>query len=193
MQLERATTFLLDKLTRELSPVFSYHNVAHTKDVIDAAEHIGRHEQIGESESTILLTAALFHDAGFLVAADGHEAHSCHMARTYLPHYLYNEQQTDQVCSLIMATKTPQQPKSHLEQIICDADLDYLGREDFFDISEKLYQEMTCLGTIASHKEYLVLQLDFLREHQYFTRTARELRNEIKEKNLLKTKSFLYP
>ncbi|WP_134091180.1 HD domain-containing protein [Olivibacter sp. XZL3] len=193
MQLERVTTFLLDKLKRELSPVFTYHNAAHTKDVMHAAEHIGRQEHIGENESTILTTAALFHDTGFLVSADNHEAHSCEIARTQLPHYLYNEQQIDQVCSLIMATKTPQQPKNYLEQIICDADLDYLGREDFFDISERLYQEMTHLGTITSHKEYLVLQLDFLSEHQYFTRTARELRNEIKEKNLLKTKSFLYP
>ena len=33
------------------------------------------------------------------------------------------------------ATKIPQTPLTKLEEIICDADLDYLGREDFFEIS----------------------------------------------------------
>ena len=40
-----------------------------------------------------------------------------------------------------MATKMPQRPKNLLQQIICDADLDYLGRNDFFILSEKLHKE----------------------------------------------------
>jgi len=193
MQLELVTTFVLDMLRSELSPSFTYHNVDHTKDVMRAVKEIGSLEQVDDDELQLLLTAALFHDAGFLISAKDHEMHSCDIAGRHLPHYGYTNGQLEEICQLIMATKMPQQPKNHLEEIICDADLDYLGRNDFFDISKTLYEEMKILGSIASFKEYLILQLDFLSEHRYFTSAAKDLRNEVKEKNLIKTKSLLYP
>lgn len=189
MQLERVTTFILDKLRHELPSSFSYHNVDHTQDVMHAVKEIGSQEHIAENELQLLSTAALFHDTGFLISTKNHELHSCHMARKYLPHYSYSEQDISQISDLIMATKVPQQPKNHLEEIICDADLDYLGRADFFEISEKLYREMLALGTVSSHQEYMQLQLEFLSNHRYFSNTAKALRNKLKEENLTKLKT----
>lgn len=189
MQLERVTTFILDKLRHELTASFSYHNVDHTQDVMHAVKEIGLQEHITENELQLLSTAALFHDTGFLISAKNHELHSCHMARKYLPHYSYSEQDISQISDLIMATKVPQQPKNHLEEIICDADLDYLGRADFFEISEKLYREMLALGTVSSYQEYMQLQLEFLSNHRYFSNTAKALRNKLKEENLTKLKT----
>ncbi|SEL91714.1 hypothetical protein SAMN05661044_03726 [Olivibacter domesticus] len=189
MQLEQVTTFILDQLKHDLSPAFTYHQVDHTQDVIRAVRDIGLGEGISGNESIILSTAALFHDTGFLIAAENHEMHSCEIARKHLPHYSYTEGDIDQVCSLIMATKVPQKPKNRLEEIICDADLDYVGREDFFEISEKLYEEMVALGSVSSREHYMQLQLDFIRNHHYFTKTARTARNKIKEENLTKIKT----
>jgi len=185
MHLELVTTFVLDKLRNELSPDFKYHCVEHTKDVFDAAERIARLENdVSDQNMLLLLTAALFHDTGFLVSPINHEINSCHFAREHLPNHDYNDVQIHQICALIMATKVPQKPKDHLQQIICDADLDYLGRDDFFEISEKLYEEMVILGNVSSREEFLNAQLHFFKAHRYFTSTASKLRNGKKQEHL---------
>ena len=49
-----------------------------------------------------------------------------------------------------MATEIPQNPKTHLEMIMCDADLDYLGRYDFETISNNLYTEFLDFGFVRA-------------------------------------------
>jgi uncharacterized protein len=83
-----------------------------------------------------------------------------------------------------MATKIPQNPQSLLEKIICDADLSYLGRDDFFSISEKLYTEMISIGAISNREDWDRIQEEFLQQHHYFTATAIKLRKSQKEQNL---------
>lgn len=132
----------------------------------------------------LLATAALFHDAGFLKCAKGHEAESCGMAKAILPGYQYNANDIEQICGMIMATQLPQSPHNLLEQILADADLDYLGREDFFTIGDKLYQEFCLSKTINDRNEWNKLQIDFIKEHTYFTKTAINLRQAKKEANI---------
>jgi hypothetical protein len=92
---------------------------------------------------------------------------------------------------MIMATKIPQTPNNLLEQIICDADLDYLGRTDFWDIGNKLFQELMSLNAIKSEQEWSRIQLVFLNQHQYFTDSAKNLRAVEKENHLQKIKHIV--
>jgi HD superfamily phosphodiesterase len=105
MQYQQVYQFLMPKLESELPEYLSYHNAAHTKSVIAAAEYLGTMEKITEEEMTLLKTAALFHDAGFLQQADGHEEISCIWAREHLPHYGYSNSQIEEICRIIMATR----------------------------------------------------------------------------------------
>jgi uncharacterized protein len=86
--------------------------------------------------------------------------------------------------SIIMATKLPQSPKTILEEIMADADLDVLGRDSFFKRSQDLRDERAALGISSSDKAWYQSQLDFLRAHHYFTRAAHQLRDETKDKNI---------
>ena len=104
-----------------------------------------------------------------------------------MPDLNYTPLQIEKVCSLIMATKIPQSCNNLLEQIICDADLDYLGREDFWELSKKLYEEIGKEEEIDD-KAWYELQVDFLEDHHYFTATANRLRNDTKQKHLQKIK-----
>ena len=90
---------------------------------------------------------------------------------------------------MIMATKIPQSPKNHLEEIICDADLDYLGRDDFFVIGDKLFAELSMYGIIDSENDWNKLQVTFLEKHHYFTKTALKNRKSKKEQHLVLIKS----
>jgi uncharacterized protein len=184
MQFEEAGKFILKRLNDELPDHFTYHNVKHTQNVYRSAEYIGKQEGISDYEMKMLLTAACFHDSGFLIRAIGHEEESCRIAKNVLSSYQYNPDEIERICGIIMATKLPQTPHNQLEMILADADLDYLGREDFFPIAHKLFLENVSLGFIADENAWNQTQICFIQNHQYFTKTAVNLRQAKKETNL---------
>lgn len=174
MQYQQVYQFLMPKLETELPDYLSYHNAGHTKSVIAAAEYLGAREKISEGELTLLKTAALFHDAGFLQQAEGHEEISCIWAREYLPQYGYSGTQIEAICRIIMATRLPQTPVDHLGEILCDADLFYIGKEGYADNAAKLYEEFKYRGFVKSDEEWQLMQVEFLSNHHFFTATAKQ-------------------
>ena len=189
MQFNKVQKFILGKLKKELPKNLTYHSLGHIKDVYAAAENLAMLQSVTGDDLTLLLTAVLFHDSGFLKQQKEHERVGCEIARQYLPEYDYSPEQVEQICGMIMATQIPQTPHNKLEQIICDADLDYLGRDDFFTIGNKLYDELCMYGIINSELEWNKLQVRFLEKHRYFTPTAKKLRKVKKAENLALVKS----
>jgi len=126
----------------------------------------------------------LFHDMGHLVNYDTHEEESVKLARKILPAYYYTEKQIEKISRLILCTQMPPKPTDLLEEIMCDADLDYLGRTDFVPVSINLFKELNERKKIDSLHEWNNHQIKFIQNHQYFTQTARKLR-EVNKKNQL--------
>jgi len=191
MKFAQVKKFITSKIKKELPKNLSYHNLGHMKDVYKAAKNLAGLEGVSGDELTLLLTAVLFHDSGFLVEQKEHEKIGCNIARQYLPEYNYFPEQIDRICGMIMATRIPQTPHNTLERIICDADLDYLGRDDFFTIGNKLYDELCMYGIISSEYEWNKLQVKFLESHHYFTPSALKLRKAKKDEHLALIKSKL--
>ena len=175
---------ILNRLRTELPKNLFYHCPEHTLDVIDASIRIAESENVSGKDLYLTKVAALFHDTGFLVVHRGHEEQSCLVARESLNGYGMPETDIDKICELIMATKLPQSPKDKLGEILCDADLDYLGRDDFFTIGNTLYEEMMDYRFLSNEREWNRLQLKFLENHSYFTPTSIRLRNNIKKQHL---------
>ncbi len=186
MEFEKVYSFLVKKLESELPEKLAYHNVQHTLDTIAAAEHLAKKEGVTANSLIILKTAALFHDAGFLQTHLEHEAISCQIAEKYLPDFSYLPEEVSQVCELIKATKIPQSPTSKLAEILCDADLYYLGATDYRKKADLLFQEFKNNGIVATRSKWLKNQADFLKAHKFFTSTANLEQNEQKERNLNK-------
>ena len=176
MNFHAAKAFILDKLDRELSDVLTYHGLHHTLDVLHVAEELCYLEKISPYETLLVKTAALFHDSGFTVSGQEHERLGCQIAKMYLPEYGYTTSEIRKICGMIMATKIPQSPKNYLEQILCDADLDYLGRDDFYDIGNTLFAELRANKVLQNEQDWNRLQVKFLQGHSFFTRTARRRR-----------------
>ncbi|MBN2682026.1 MAG: HD domain-containing protein [Bacteroidales bacterium] len=175
---------ILDKLEKELPAYLYYHNVKHTIDVITQAELIGWGEGITDEEILLIKTAALFHDTGQIYGSKDHEFNSTQIAREILPDYSYSNEQIDEICSIIMATKLPPQPETLLQRIICDSDLDYLGRSDFIPVSNTLYKELNEQGLMGSINDWNKIQVKFLSSHQFFTNTAKTLREINKQEQI---------
>ena len=182
---------ILDKLEKELPSYLFYHNVKHTVDIVTEVELIGWGEGCTDEEILLLKTAGLFHDVGHTVAYDDHEYHGTVIAREMLPRYNYSEEHIERICEIIMATKLPPKPGNLLEEIICDSDLDYLGRSDFIPVSNTLYEELKAQNKIGSLNDWNKLQVKFISGHQYFTNTARSLREVNKQLQIERIQSLI--
>lgn len=182
---------ILDKLEKELPDYLYYHNVKHTVDVVTEVELIGWGEGCTDEEILLLKTAGLFHDAGHTIAYDNHEFYGTELAREMLPRFNYTPEQIEKICSIIMATKLPPKPKNLLENIICDSDLDYLGRSDFIPVSNTLYEELKAQNKMGSLNDWNKMQVKFISGHQYFTKTARSLREVNKQLQIERIQSLI--
>lgn len=191
MDPQAARAFVLAEMRERLPVDRTYHSLAHTLDVYASTISIAEEEGISGEDLDLLKTAALFHDSGFMDLPGDHEQGSCNFARKSLPQFGYTTEQIGNICALIMATKIPQHPFDKLSEVLCDADLDYLGRDDFHIIGERLFQEMKRYGALASRRQWNELQEKFLARHTYFTATNRRLRGEKKKEHLAGVRRWL--
>ena len=182
---------ILSRLENELDPRLGYHNITHTLDVLEQAEVLANQEKVTDKHDLLLLkTAAVFHDSGFLFVYKNHEEKGCEIAAESLRN-VFSKEDIKKICGMIMATKIPQTPNTLLEQIICDADLDYLGRSDFEPISRNLYKEFIVFKIIPEDIIWDHIQIKFFESHHYFTGTSISKRNgeKLKHLNILKERS----
>ncbi len=187
----KAEKFIHALLAKKLPKNLHYHSIFHTKDVTSAVERIAISEGITDEDLFLLKSAASYHDAGFIEQYDNNEPLGIELAKEHLPKFGYSQTQIQRIEDLICVTKIPHQPQNKLEEIMCDADLDYLGRDDFWEISDKLRRELREHGKINSDKKWDEIQVSFFEKHRYFTKTAIELRQEPKMKHLQKIKARL--
>lgn len=180
MDFERVKEYMIQRLRRGLATNLYYHGPHHTLDVMKAAHELSLSEGVKGNDYTLLMTAALFHDAGFLIRYKENEDVSANMCWNLLPRFGYSKNEILLISQIIMATSIPQKPFDKLSSILCDADLDYLGRDDFFIIGCNLRREWKEYGRELSVKEWYEQQIHFLGNHHYFTRTSALVREEKK-------------
>lgn len=180
-----AVDYALRRLRAELSPQLFYHNAQHTEeDVLPAVVRLARLSNIAEPVLHLLEVAAAFHDLGQIVTSLGHEQIGIGIMSEVLPRYGFSTEDIERVSGMILATRLPQSPQNEEQALLCDADLDSLGREDFLETSTALWHERTACGLIIPWQTWLQGQLRFLQSHQYFTPAARALRQDGKLKNI---------
>lgn len=193
MDFERASAFILDKLRHGLPTNLFYHNIEHVMDVYQSVIRIGQSEQLDASTLVALKTAALMHDAGMLKTYRGHEEAACSLVKLWLPQFDYSTSEMDYICRVILTTQLPQSASEIGEKILCDADLDYLGRDDFFMIAHRLRFEWNNMGiNRTTLRQWYELQIEFIEHHRFYTESNKILREEGKRKNLEQIKELFY-
>lgn len=184
--------YVARRLREELAPDLYYHAPSHTlDDVLPAAERLAKTEGIQGEDLLLLRTAAVLHDIGYIFQYAQNESIGVQVAGEVLPGFGYTSGQIERIGELIMATKMPQQPRGLLQQIICDADMDSLGRADFHIVSHKLRLEMAAYLQPMSVRDWYYFQIKFLEQHHYFTASARGLRDRGKAQHVRDIKELL--
>jgi len=191
IQYAEVEKYITKKLENDLPKNLYYHGVHHTIDVCNAAARLAKLEKLNDEETVLVKTAALFHDSGFIFKYYDNESLGVKMMEGILPTFNYTREQIDEISKLILVTSLPHRPENLLEQIMCDADLDYLGRDDFFSISHSLKREWGEYGKTKTLLQWYKEQLVFMQKHSWFTKSATGLRDEKKQNYIGEIKLLL--
>jgi len=176
---------LRDKLPEGLKFHVVDHTLHPTKGVVASANRIAISENISEHDRELLITAAYFHDTGFVREYEKNESLAAQMAGRILKLIGYKPNEIVKVQKMILSTDLEREPKTHVEKILCDADLDHLGREDFFKLDEKLREERHAEGIdVSDEAKWYKATLEFIIKHQYYTESQKKLREKSKQKNI---------
>ncbi len=185
MSKEKVKRDLYKIIRKELSSDLTYHGIHHTEDVYNVCLFYIDHYSLKKKDSELLEIAAVGHDIGFTQTYINHEQVGAEITTRIMKKYGYSTNDMDVVTQLILATKIPQTPNSFLAQIICDADLDYLGRNDFLSIGLTLKEEWANYEIVPNlEEEFDNIQIGFLKKHFYHTDYAASKRSPVKIKNL---------
>ncbi len=181
----------LQLLETQLPEELYFHSIHHTKNLLKISRTYLRSENVSGHEAKLVKAAILLHDVGFTVSGTEHEQTSKRIAGELMKKYGFAPRDIKTVQNLILATRIPQSPRTKLERIICDCDLDYLGRKDFYSISDKLFRELQVTGKVATKLEWDKIQVAFLEKHQYHTNFGLRNREPRKQKHLAELKRSL--
>ena len=186
MNLTGVVAYVLQMMNDHLPLQYQYHNIAHTLSVFDMVVFYSKETNLSQTDKDLVCTAAILHDAGYTIQYVDNEPHAVAISNKILPKFGYSPEQIEIVAGCIMATCIPQKAKTQLERILCDSDLDYLGRDDYFQIAENLRNEWLIQGKTLSVEDWREMQINFFSEHLYYTAEAQKLRGAKKIENLNK-------
>lgn len=180
---------ILNRLKSMLPEDLAYHDLDHTINVEKSAIRYAKLEGVSEYDLILLRTAVYYHDSGFLMRYHDNEDYAINMAGNLLPYYGYDEVDVKRIAEIIASTKLSIKPKTLLQKIMCDADHDYLGRADYYQVAKKLREERENQGSFMTEIEWVDFQLHFLTEiHEYYTETAINIRQGGKKARILELK-----
>lgn len=186
---DSAAVYVRRLFENELPSHFLYHNLQHTERVLEKVRFLAEKENLSQEEKNLLELTAWFHDTGYTESSEQHEEKSKEIARKFLESKHVPQTVIQGVEQLIEITKCNTQPKSKLEEIICDADSSHLGSRHYFEISEELKKESSFhQGEDIDKLDWQKQNLDFFNNHQFYTETAKEKWQPMKEINLFELK-----
>ena len=196
--LQDTESYVTDFYEKRISNKYAFHNLQHTKNVVNAVKEISaQYGDITQEEQVMLQLAAWFHDMGYDKGPKDHENRSVEYATNFLKKHEVPITDIEVITGCIMATKFPQSPKNYLQEILADADLSHLGKEVYWDRCGKVRQEMALVSdVIMDEQEWLDFEIGFLKKHSFHSEAARKLykKGKVKHvKQLVKQKARLNP
>jgi predicted metal-dependent HD superfamily phosphohydrolase len=189
--IEKAEHYATGILT-ELPDNMVYHNLNHTREVVKAAELIGKYASLSEKDMEILLLSAWFHDTGYKKTYDQHEAESVKYFEKFCKENDYQSENNNIITCCIRSTKMDVEPVTLIEKVLHDADFIHLSKKSYFD---KLYmlrleQEKTT-GTSIPENQWFEENLNFLNSHRYYTEYGKTVLGPKLEKNIIIQKKMI--
>ncbi|MBN9297139.1 MAG: HD domain-containing protein [Filimonas sp.] len=187
--LQKAESYVRMFILNHPNDKIFYHTQDHVNAVVKAATNIANHYHLNDTDFFIVICAAYFHDIGYYNGENalGHEQRGADLATTFLQENNVPGEIIEQVQGCILATRMPQQPKSLVEKIICDADLFHLGTDDFEANNKLMHKEVDAWkGLHISKEHWRAGTIMLMQQHHYQTDYGQLLLTKTKEAHLQK-------
>jgi predicted metal-dependent HD superfamily phosphohydrolase len=166
-----------------------YHNLKHTQSVVSNSRQFAQHYQLSERDFFVVVASAWLHDLDYATERENHVPEGAGSAGIFLTNLGVVDSDVVSIKGCILATSLPQSPHNLLEEIVCDADLSYLGESNFSELNKMLRkEEEEANPKIINKSEWRNQTIHFLETHRYHTDYARLLLDEQKLKNLQQLK-----
>ena len=172
------------KLEAELPKNYLFHNIEYLRHQYEYAELLSRAEQMDAEDSIVIITSALLMNVGYTSVYENHENKSAEYARMILPKFKYTETQITNISNLILSSKYPPETQSILEKLLYDIRMEFFGRTDFISLYKQLFLEQKEFIKTLNFDDFKNQQLKILEQLNYFTTTARRLREVTKEEQI---------
>lgn len=188
-RLKMVDQYIRELFKDELPSGIKYHDSDHTlhstQGVVAVANRIAIAENISEHDRELLIAAAYFHDTGYIREYDKNEPIAARMAGRILKLIGYQPNEVEKIQKMILSTDLEREPETHIEKILCDADLDHLGRDDFFKLDAKLREGRRIRGIdVSDDAKWYKGTLQIMKTHQYYTDAQKKLREKKKQENI---------
>ena len=188
-RLKMVDQYIRELFREELPDGIKYHDANHTlhptRGVVAVASRIAQSDNVSEKDRELLIAAAYFHDTGYIREYDKNEPIAARMAGRILKLMGFKPKEIEKIQKMILATDLALEPKTRLEKILCDADLDHFGREDFFKLDGKLREGRHARGIdVSDEAKWYRGTLEIIKKHQYYTDSQKKLREKEKQKNI---------
>ncbi len=189
---KKAGEYVTGLFERAHNPKLVYHNLRHTKNVVEKAAEIAGHYHLTDRDMMILEVAAWFHDTGHLfTSAAHHEEKSAELMKEFMINYTNDTELISEIEKAILSTRVPRHPANLLQQILCDADTYHFGTKEFKESNKLVKEECTLregrIGKIDKY-DWDKSALKMLESHQYYTTYCLDLLEEQKQLNMKKLK-----
>jgi len=163
-----------------------YHNLSHTRQVVKGAQKIGEYVNLSGEDLEVLLISAWFHDTGFKKSYENHEQESIIFVKEFFKEVNYPKENQDQIIACINSTRIDVEPETLIEKVLHDADFIHLSKKSYFDKLLLLKSELEkTTGKSIPDNQWYEENLDFLRNHQYYTQYGKTVLKPKVERNLL--------
>ncbi len=182
-------TYASSILASDIDEKYIYHNLGHTEQVVKATIEIAQHSNLSEQEVELVTIAAWMHDIGYKQGYENHEDASIKIAEDFLTKKELPAYKIDKVRKCIDATRMPQNPTNLMEEVLCDADMAHLAGDQYFRQCRELREEWAKTNQrVMTDDEWSVMNLQFMKEHTYFTHYGKTIFEKRKQKNIKKLK-----
>ena len=170
-------------------PNLLYHNLEHTRSVVERTQEIAAHYQLDENDMLAVYVAAWFHDVGHLFAEIAqHEEKSRELMTDYMRQQGAGDELIGTIAGCIHATRMPHEPQGLLQEILCDADTYHFGTKDFRKTNKLIRKEYKLRNYNTLILDWEKNTLELLERHRYFTSYCQVLLQDGKNANIERTR-----
>lgn len=161
---------------------YPYHNIAHTLEVYNRAYYLCQQEELSEEQTEDVLLASLFHDTGFAKQYPKNEPIGADIAEEFLLLQGIEKPRIERIRNIILATILFSKPQTICEEIIQDADLDNLGRDDCFSRTDAYRRELK-VYTDFNELSFRTFTKNLLGTFHFNTKTQKQERSAKQKEN----------